>query len=202
MRPLRRHNVMQARMPIITYRTLTILRASKTKEPKLTLNAFLLFRSIEWLRPLADMTLERAAVRVLRRPSSLCSASSCSPAYQDCVTLMQTGLQSCLQPVMDVIRINFANEMFVLLVLRRLVFCNATGWHQASGVWRRMQSGSSVSLAGLLLINVSFARQGHSPVTLLRMCTKQCSRYGRRALFFQHFFLSPRFLSSNLTMTN
>ncbi len=60
--------------------TLTILRASTTKAPKLSLKTFVLLRSKEWQRPFADMTLVRADVSTLLKPSSFCSASSCSPA--------------------------------------------------------------------------------------------------------------------------
>lgn len=62
-----------------------MLRASTTKAPKLSLKTFLLVRSRECLRPFADMTLVRADVSVVLRPSSLCSASSCSPAQHPSV---------------------------------------------------------------------------------------------------------------------
>ncbi len=70
--------------------TLTILRASTTKAPRLSLNTFLLLRSKEWQRPFADMTLVRADVSTLLKPSSFCSASSCSPAQA-----MELSLRRC-----------------------------------------------------------------------------------------------------------
>lgn len=70
--------------------TLTILRASTTKAPRLSLNTFLLLRSKEWQRPFADMTLVRADVSTLLKPSSFCSASSCSPAQA-----MEISLPRC-----------------------------------------------------------------------------------------------------------
>ena len=80
--------------------TLTILRASTTKAPRLSLNTFLLLRSKEWQRPFADMTLVRADVSTLLKPSSFCSASSCSPAQA-----LELSLTRC-QAKLDVMTID------------------------------------------------------------------------------------------------